>query len=131
MIALSDTMTETLKTSAIEFLRLAAEGNPREGFRRYAAKDFRHHNPYFKGDAESMIAAMEQNSKENPEKTLTVKLTMQDGDLVLVHSHIRQKPDEKGYAVAHMFRFRKERIVEMWDVGQPIPADSPNEYGMF
>ena len=24
-----------------------------------------------------------------------------------------------------------DRIAELWDVGQPIPPDSPNEYGMF
>ena len=34
-------------------------------------------------------------------------------------------------AVVHFFRFEKGRIAEMWDVGQEIPSDSPNENGMF
>ena len=34
-------------------------------------------------------------------------------------------------AVAHFFRFEGDRIVELRDVGQEVPADSPNNNGMF
>jgi predicted SnoaL-like aldol condensation-catalyzing enzyme len=33
--------------------------------------------------------------------------------------------------VIHIFRFEEDRIVELWDVGQEIPEDSPNDNGMF
>jgi hypothetical protein len=29
------------------------------------------------------------------------------------------------------FVFEEGRIVELWDVGQPTPEQSPNQYGMF
>ena len=34
-------------------------------------------------------------------------------------------------AAEHIFRFAGDRIVEMWDVGQEVPASSPNTNGMF
>jgi hypothetical protein len=38
------------------------------GFLIAFGPDFRHHNPYFRGDAESLMAAMEENARKNPDK---------------------------------------------------------------
>lgn len=39
-------------------------------------------------------------------------------------------PEFRG-AVVHVFRFQGNLIAELWDVGQAVPENSPNEYGMF
>ncbi|WP_404445734.1 nuclear transport factor 2 family protein [Sutcliffiella horikoshii] len=117
--------------AAISFLQLVASGKIREAFERHIATDFCHHNPYFRGDAESLMQAMEENAAQSPNKTLEVKHAIADGNTVVVHSHIKQHPDDTGAAVVHIFRFEGDRIVEMWDVGQAIPEESPNEHGMF
>lgn len=49
----------------------------------------------------------------------------------MVHSLVKQNPEDLGRAVVHIFRFQDNKIVELWDIGQPIPEDSPNENGMF
>ena len=77
------------------------------------------------------MAAMEENAARNPDKVLEIQRALEDGDLVVVHSWVRQKPGELGAAVVHLFRFDGARIVELWDVGQPVPESSPNENGMF
>ncbi len=124
--------TYSLKDKAISFLQLVASGKVHEAYERYIDElDFCHHNPYFRGDAASLKLAMEENAVQNPHKILDVKLAVQEGDTVAVHSHVRQNPDDLGGAVVHIFRFQNSRIVEMWDIGQPIPEDSPNENGMF
>ena len=64
-------------------------------------------------------------------RSLEVKQTIEEGDRVMVYSHIKQNPEDVGAAVVHIFRFQEGKIVEMWDVGQPVPEDSPNENGMF
>ena len=112
------------KDAAVDFLRLVASGNVREAYRRYVAPEFRHHNPFFKGDAESLMAAMAENAKQNPEKVLEIQRALQDGDLVAVHSRVRQKPGDRGGAVVHIFRFAGNRIAELWDVGQAVPENS-------
>jgi len=48
-----------------------------------------------------------------------------------VHAHVRHKPDDLGAALVDIFRLQGDCIVELWDVGQAVPADSPNENGMF
>ena len=67
----------------------------------------------------------------NPDKRLDVLRALEDGDLVAVHSHVQQKQDDRGAAVVHIFRFDGDRIAELWDVGQAVPADAVNRDGMF
>ncbi|GED60681.1 nuclear transport factor 2 family protein [Brevibacillus formosus] len=124
-------MKTSLKENAVSFLQLVASGNVREAYQRYTGPNFRHHNPYFRGDAHSLMLAMEENAAKNPHKILEVKRAIEEGDMVAVHSHVRQNQEDLGGAVVHIFRFHNDQIVELWDVGQPIPADSPNENGMF
>nr|WP_304219808.1 nuclear transport factor 2 family protein [Fredinandcohnia onubensis] len=125
------TTTSTLKEKALSFLNLIVSGNVREAYERYISPDFSHHNPYFRGDAESLMLAMKENAVQNPQKIFEVKLAIEEGDKVSVYSHIRQKPDDLGAAVVHIFRFENDKVVELWDIGQPLPENSPNENGMF
>ncbi|MBG9944048.1 nuclear transport factor 2 family protein [Brevibacillus formosus] len=124
-------MKTSLKENAVSFLQLVASGNVREAYQRYTGPNFRHHNPFFRGDAHSLMIAMEENAAKNPHKILEVKRAIEEGDIVAVHSHVRQNQEDIGGAVVHIFRFHNDQIVELWDVGQPIPDDSPNENGMF
>ncbi len=119
------------KDRAISFLHLVVSGKVREAYEEHVAPDFLHHNPYYKGDAESLMNGMEENAVSFPNKILEVQHVLEDGDLVAVHSRVRLQPTERGLALVHIFRFRNDRIVELWDLGQPVPEDSPNEYGMF
>jgi predicted SnoaL-like aldol condensation-catalyzing enzyme len=120
-----------LKYAALDFLKLAAAGDVDEAFERHVAANFRHHNPYFRGDAASLKEAMQANARQNPGKRLEVQRALQDGNEVAVYSRVRQDPDDRGAAVVHLFRFKDGMIVELWDVGQAIPEESVNEHGMF
>ncbi|PMC37930.1 polyketide cyclase [Bacillus sp. UMB0899] len=124
-------MKNSLKEKAVSFLQLVASGEVREAYRRFSGPNFRHHNPYFRGDAESLMLAMEENASKNPNKIFEVKRVIGEGDIVAVHSHVKQNQDDLGGAVVHIFRFHNDLIAELWDVGQPIPENSPNENGVF
>lgn len=119
------------KESAIEFLRLASSGKVAEAYGTYVSKGFRHHNPYFRGDAESLMAAMEENASQHPDKFFEVHQALEDGNLVAVHGKVRHEPADLGTALVHIFRFEGDRIAELWDLGQEVPEESPNENGMF
>lgn len=124
-------MAESYKDSAVSFLKLAAGGKVEEAYARFIAPGFRHHNPYFEGSAEALKAGMAADALQNPDKSLEVKRVIAEGDFVVVYTHIRQKPTERGWAVVHIFRFEGDRIAEMWDIGQEIPEESINELSMF
>ena len=128
---MSETMTITHKDTALAFLKLCASGKPREAFQRYTGPGFRHHNAYFAGSAEALIGGMEESSRAHPNTDLEEKQVIEEGDRVAVFSHVHMEPGDRGIAVVHIMRFEAEKIVEFWDVGQPVPDNSPNQMGVF
>ena len=117
---------------AVGFLRLVAiDGRPRDAFAKYVSPSLRHHDAGSGGTAEDLLAAMESDAREHPHKRLDVKHVIADGELVAVHSHLRRWDDDPGFALVHLFRVRQGRIVELWDVVQPVPLTSRNPNGPF
>lgn len=121
----------TNKQIAQDFLKLASRGQPRKAFELYVADNFRHHNAWFKGDGQSLMIAMEENAKKTLDKVFEIQRALEDGNLVAVHSRVRQTPNDLGAAVIHIFRFENDKIVELWDFGQAVPENMINENGMF
>ena len=120
------------KDAAQSFLRMAGMGQVQEAYDQYIAPSFIHHNQHFKGDRQSLLNAMEEASKATPNKSIEVKRVYEDGDTVITHSVVtRQGPGAPPIAVVHIFRFERDRVVELWDLGQPISKDSPNENGII
>ncbi len=118
------------KEIAISFLRMSSFGQVEEAYRKYVSPEFKHHNPYYRGDAASLSAGMKESAITMPNKVLEVQRAMQEGDLVAVHSKVTINPEMR-MALVHIFRFTNDRIVELWDIGQQVPKESPNENGMF
>jgi len=121
----------SLKQVATNFLRLASSGKVNEAYKSYVAQDFKHHNPYYKGDRESLMKGMEENSKTSPNKEFTMFRALQDGDFVAVHSKVVQASSPLPISVVHLFRFKDKKIVELWDNIMPQPKESINENGLF
>jgi predicted SnoaL-like aldol condensation-catalyzing enzyme len=124
-------MSEENKQAAVSFLSLASSGKVDEAYSKFVGDGFKHHNPFFEGTAEALQAGMKANAKQNPDKIMEVKRVIAEGEFVVTHSHVRQNPEALGAAVVHIFRFENGKIVELWDVGQPIPETSANQNGMF
>jgi predicted SnoaL-like aldol condensation-catalyzing enzyme len=121
----------TKKEIAQDFLRRTAKGDVREAFELYVADNFKHHNAYFKGDRLSLMIAMEENAIKNPNKTFEILRALEDGNQVAVHSRVQLQQGDVELAIIHIFEFDKDKIVELWDFGQAVPAEMVNENGMF
>jgi predicted SnoaL-like aldol condensation-catalyzing enzyme len=120
------------KEAAQSFLKLAGTGKVQEAYDQYIAPSFIHHNQYFKGDRRSLLEAMQEASKTSPNKSIEIKRVYEDGDTVITHSVVtRRDADAPAIAVVHIFRFEQDRVVELWDLGQPVSKDSPNENGII
>jgi predicted SnoaL-like aldol condensation-catalyzing enzyme len=120
------------KEAAQSFLRMAGMGQVQEAYDQYIAPSFIHHNQYFKGDRQSLMDAMREASKATPNKSIEIRRVYEDGDTVITHSVVtRQRPDAPPIVVVHIFRFEQDRIVELWDLGQPVSKDSPNQNGVI
>ncbi len=130
-IIMLDSQTEARRQAAKQFLQLVVAGQIDEAYQRHVDPNGKHHNPLFAEGFPALKKAMIENHVQLPKKQLLVKNVLSDGDFVAVHSQIVLRPGESSVATVHLFRFSGDKIVEMWDVGQPVPADSPNQDGAF
>ncbi len=119
----------TQKQIAISFLQLAGTGQTKEAFEKFVAPDFIHHNQYFKGDRASLQNTMQEAHETSPNKSIEIKQCIEEGDTVVTHSLVVKEDME--IAVVHIFRFENDQIAELWDLGQVIEKESPNENGLF
>jgi len=118
------------KEIALAFLNNIIAGKFDEAY-ALVSPTFRHHNPYFQGDAESLRKGMEENEAQHPNKTFEPKHVLVDGDFVAVHSRLQFDLNTPEMAVLHLFRFEGNQIAELWDVGQQAPQEMRNSNGMF
>ena len=128
---MTDDRTRGRKKAAVEFLELVVSGRIDEAYRLHVDMLGKHHNPFFAAGFPALQKAMTEDHARFPGKQLTVKNVLGDGQLVAVHSHLVFHAGEPGMTTVHLFRFRDGKIIEMWDCGQPVPADSPNADGAF
>jgi predicted SnoaL-like aldol condensation-catalyzing enzyme len=66
-----------------------------------------------------------------PQLHAEVKAIFADGDYIIGHVHGVRVPGQRGSAIIDIFKLEDGKIVEHWDVIQPIPADAANQNGMF
>jgi len=95
-------------------------------FDRYVGPTYKQHNPLVPDGRDAAVKALTHVVTEVfPKSRFYVKRTAAQGDLVFIHSFWDQKPGEtRGESVMDVFRLDRGKIVEHWDVVQPIPAFS-------
>jgi len=123
---MTDETVGNRKQIAQEFLQMVVAGQIKQAYQKYVDMQGKHHNFFFPAGFPALEKAMQENHDQFPNKILEIKNVLADGDLVAVHSHLIFKQGEEEMAVLHLFRFKGDRIIEMWDIGHSIPGDSPN-----
>ena len=122
----------TPKQVVTRFLDLFyTQGKVREAFMTWADPGYIQHNPYAATGRDAAIGFLEPFVASHPDMHTEMKRTIADGDLVMVHSHVSWTRDERGNAVVDIFRVSGCKVVEHWDVLQPIPEKSANANTMF
>lgn len=68
----------------------------------------------------------------HPDAHGEIKRVFADADYVILHSHWHGLSDDpRGEAVVDIYRSEKGKVVEHWDVVQPIPETAANNNTMF
>ncbi|MDQ1231788.1 nuclear transport factor 2 family protein [Sphingomonas sp. SORGH_AS_0879] len=99
-------------------------------FQRYVVADYIQHNPGLADGRDAAVAALAPKFA-TPGARFDVKRIIVDGDMAVIHLHGRTNPDTPGGAVADIYRLKDGKIVEHWDVIQPMPTTARNPHPMF
>lgn len=114
-----------------DFARLFyTEREVRTAFETYVAPDYVQHNPGIADGREEAVAALAPMFADRV-KTFQIKRILVDGDMAVIHVHVKPTPDSRGASVFDMYRLKDGRIVEHWDAIQPVPEKSANPHPMF
>jgi predicted SnoaL-like aldol condensation-catalyzing enzyme len=90
------------------------------------------HSPDIDNGLEALLNLIDGFDRDFPGYAVAVKRVIGEGDFVFAHCHYTYGPsDPRGKAIAELFRFEGERIVEHWDVIQDVPEMSRSGNGMF
>ena len=108
------------------------ECRPREAIERYVGATYIQHNPFAGDGPQAFIDFVTQFAAANPGLNVDIKRVVAECDLVVTHSHVTVSPEDRGSAAADIFRLDENgKILEHWDVVQPVPETSANTNGMF
>ncbi len=124
-------MREEMKKRAIEFYKMAYEGNPGKAVELFVGSEYIQHNPTVENGIEGFIEYFERMQTEYPNKSIEFVRAISENDLVALHTH-QIWPGDDEYVTMDFFRFDSAgKIVEHWDSIQQIPKTSMNKNKMY
>ena len=124
--------SETNKQTVLAYLNTAFnEKKPTEAVEKYGGSHYIQHNPQAPDGFEAFVQFVGGFLEQFPQTSFDIKRAVAEGDLVVTHSLLKTSPEDRGTAVADFFRLEDGKVVEHWDVLQPIPESAANEHPMF
>ena len=99
--------------------------------RAYLSDHYIQHNPHVPNGIAPFIGYFEQYFRTHPTASSRIYRVIAEDDLVVIHSHAKENPQDAGLALIDIFRVDHGKIVEHWDVMQPVVAKTPNGNTMF
>jgi predicted SnoaL-like aldol condensation-catalyzing enzyme len=103
----------------------------RQAFETWVDPGYIQHNPMAQTGRDAAIQFLEPFFATHPDVHYTIARIIADGNLVAVHSHGVFSPGDRGIAVVDILRVEGCKVMEHWDVVQPVPEKSANTNGMF
>jgi predicted SnoaL-like aldol condensation-catalyzing enzyme len=123
---------ETNKQTVLAFYNMAFnDRRPAEAVQNYGGSHYIQHNPQVPDGFKAFVGFVEGFMTQFSQLSVEFHCTVAEGDLVVTHSLLKTSPEDRGSAAADFFRLEDGKVVEHWDVLQPVPERAANEHPMF
>ncbi|AOI61328.1 nuclear transport factor 2 family protein [Burkholderia diffusa] len=97
----------------------------------YVGDQYVQHNPNASDGRDGFRKFVAFLRDKYPQSHSEIKRSFVDGDYVILHVHAVREPGTRGSAIVDIFRLEHGKIVEHWDVNQPVPEQAANGNTMF
>ena len=122
---------EANKKTVVDFYDKALNQKDFEAASKYLGSRYTQHNPNAPDGPEGLRTFLQFLKEKFPSSRSEIKRVFADGDYVIVHVHAVREPGTRGNAIIDIFKLENGKVVEHWDVVQPIPEKAANTNGMF
>ncbi len=122
---------EANKKTVLAFYEAGINNKDFDAASKFIGKRYVQHNPNIADGPAGLKAFLGVFKEKFPKLRGDIKQVFADGDFVIVHVHGVRVPGERGSAIVDIFKLEDGKIVEHWDVLQPIPETAANSNGMF
>ncbi len=119
------------KKTVVDFYEKALNQKDFDAAAKYLGPRYTQHNPNAADGPEGLRAFLGFLKEKFPDSRSEIKRVFADGDYVILHVHAVRESGTRGNAIVDIFRLEDGKIVEHWDVVQPIPEKVANANGMF
>lgn len=121
---------EQNKALVMTFYDLALNQKDFERASRLIGPHYIQHNPHAVDGIEGLRDHVAMLKRDFPLNRGEIKRALAEGDLVALHVHSKRTPESRGNAIVDIFRVENGKVVEHWDVVQPVPATALNQNTM-
>lgn len=122
---------ESNKQTVLDFYEAGLNNKDFEAASKYVGARYVQHNPLIADGIEGLKAFLGYLKETFPQLRAEVRSIFAEGDVVIAHVHGVRVPGQRGSAIVDIFKLEDGKIVEHWDVMQPIPEDAAHQNGMF
>jgi predicted SnoaL-like aldol condensation-catalyzing enzyme len=130
-ISEQDPKLETNKKTVQAFYDAAINKRDFDAASKLVGTRYVQHNPLIADGLEGLEAFLGFLQEQFPSLRAEIKRMFADDDYVIVHTHGVREPGQRGSAIVDIFKLEDGKIIEHWDVIQPIPENAANQNGMF
>ena len=126
------TQLDVNKEVVTGFYKLAFNDHkPAAAVEKYVGGSYIQHNPMVADGSLPFIDFVNGYAQKFPHLKVDIKRVIAEGDFVVTHVLITTDEKDRGTVAMDIFRLEGGKIVEHWDVVQPMPEKPANENGMF
>jgi predicted SnoaL-like aldol condensation-catalyzing enzyme len=119
------------KKAVVAFYEAAINQKDFTAASQFIGPRYTQHNPNAADGPEGFKRFIDFLHEKFPNAHSDIKKVFADGDYVILHVHAVREPGTRGSAIVDIFKLENGKIVEHWDVVQPIPEQAANNNGMF
>ncbi|VWB28822.1 polyketide cyclase [Burkholderia pseudomultivorans] len=126
-----DAQQEANRRTVLAFYEKGLNDKDAEAALAYVGDRYVQHNPNAADGRDGFRKFVAFLRDKYPQSHSEIRRSFVDGDYVILHVHAVREPGTRGSAIVDIFRLENGKIVEHWDVNQPVPEQAANGNTMF
>ena len=127
----SEAQQEANRQAVLAFYEKGLNQKDADAALAYVGDRYVQHNPGAADGPEGFRKYIAFLRQKFPNLHSEIKRSFVDGDYVILHVHSVREPGTRGNAIIDIFKLENGKIVEHWDVVQPVPEAPANNNTMF